>query len=266
NSTGYGGGGMYNSSSDPILTNCKFSRNSADDYGGGMDNRENSSPTLTNCTFSGNYADIGGGMCNVQNSPSLTNCAFSENSALYSGGMYNYESSPTLTGCIFSSNSAKSGGGMSSVRSSYFSPPLFKRWNLILTNCTFAQNSAQNGNALACDSYEQNWLSNVEIINCIIWDGGDEIWNNDGSTIMITYSNVQGGFPGEGNIDVDPLFAQPGYWADVNDPNIVIEPNDPNAVWIDGDYHLKSEAGRWDPNSESWVVDDVTSPCIDAGD
>jgi hypothetical protein len=29
---------------------------------------------------------------------------------------------------------------------------------------------------------------------------------------------------------------------------------------------LKSQAGRWDPNSESWVVDDVTSPCIDAGD
>jgi L-ascorbate metabolism protein UlaG (beta-lactamase superfamily) len=37
-------------------------------------------------------------------------------------------------------------------------------------------------------------------------------------------------------------------------------------VWIDGDYHLKSEAGRWDPVSESWIVDDVTSPCIDAGD
>jgi hypothetical protein len=42
--------------------------------------------------------------------------------------------------------------------------------------------------------------------------------------------------------------------------------NDPNAVWIDGDYHLKSQAGRWNPNSESWVMDDVTSPCIDAGD
>jgi hypothetical protein len=35
---------------------------------------------------------------------------------------------------------------------------------------------------------------------------------------------------------------------------------------VDGDYHLKSQAGRWDPNSESWVIDDVTSPCIDAGD
>jgi len=31
-----------------------------------------------------------------------------------------------------------------------------------------------------------------------------------------------------------------------------------------GDYHLKSTAGRWD--GSKWVTDDVTSPCIDAGD
>ena len=29
---------------------------------------------------------------------------------------------------------------------------------------------------------------------------------------------------------------------------------------------MKSQAGRWDPNSESWVKDDLTSPCIDEGD
>jgi hypothetical protein len=29
---------------------------------------------------------------------------------------------------------------------------------------------------------------------------------------------------------------------------------------------LQSQAGRWDPESQTWVVDDVTSPCIDAGD
>lgn len=33
-----------------------------------------------------------------------------------------------------------------------------------------------------------------------------------------------------------------------------------------GDFHLKSRAGRWDPNSQSWVTDANTSPCIDAGD
>ena len=52
----------------------------------------------------------------------------------------------------------------------------------------------------------------------------------------------------------------------MKDPNLMPEPNDPNAVWVEGDYHLKSEGGRWDSVSASWVVDDVTSPCIDAGD
>jgi len=36
--------------------------------------------------------------------------------------------------------------------------------------------------------------------------------------------------------------------------------------WVDGDYHLKSQAGRYNPNSQSWIQDDVTSLCIDAGD
>jgi len=58
------------------------------------------------------------------------------------------------------------------------------------------------------------------------------------------YSDIQGGWPGEGNIDADPLFADTA----------------------NGNYHLISQAGRWEPNSQSWVVDDITSPCIDAGD
>jgi hypothetical protein len=36
--------------------------------------------------------------------------------------------------------------------------------------------------------------------------------------------------------------------------------------WVEGDCHLKSQAGRWDPVARLWVQDEVTSPCIDAGD
>jgi hypothetical protein len=49
---------------------------------------------------------------------------------------------------------------------------------------------------------------------------------------------------GEGNMDTDPRFADPQ----------------------NGDYRLKSQAGHWDSVSQSWVPDDITSPCIDAGD
>lgn len=66
---------------------------------------------------------------------------------------------------------------------------------------------------------------------------------------------------GPGNIEADPCFADPGYW----DPNGT--PEDPNDdFWVGGDYHLKSEAGRWDPARQVWIRDDMTSPCIDAGD
>lgn len=37
---------------------------------------------------------------------------------------------------------------------------------------------------------------------------------------------------------------------------------DPN----NGDYHLKSERGRYWPEHDVWVLDKDTSPCIDAGD
>ncbi|MCD6393427.1 MAG: hypothetical protein J7M40_07960, partial [Planctomycetes bacterium] len=65
---------------------------------------------------------------------------------------------------------------------------------------------------------------------------------------------------GEGNIDVTPLFAAPGFW----DPNGT--PDDQaDDFWVDGDYHLRSQAGRWDKQLKDWVTDEVTSPCIDAG-
>ena len=54
--------------------------------------------------------------------------------------------------------------------------------------------------------------------------------------ITINYSDVQGGWTGEGNIDTDPCFVEMGYW-------------DANNILFDSDYHLLP-----------------SSPCIDAGD
>jgi len=190
-----GGGGMYNSSGSPRVTNCTFICNASKGWGGGMFNYH-SSPTLANCTFSTNG---GGGMDNDFSDPRLTNCTFCNNnwSAIY---------------CNLGS--------------------------LTLTNCTFTGNlGVRFGGAIF------NQHSSCTLTNCILWGNiPDEIYETQGVTV-ITYSNVQGSWPGEGNIDVDPCFA---------DPN-------------NGDYHLKSQAGRWDPNTESWVTDANTSPCIDAG-
>jgi len=50
--------------------------------------------------------------------------------------------------------------------------------------------------------------SSPMVANCILWsDSPDEIFDEPGSSTTVTYSDVQGGWPGTGNIDADPLFA-----------------------------------------------------------
>jgi len=277
NSVGEDGGGMHNEyHTNTIVNNCTFSKNSADNDGGGMYNHENSDTTLTECIFMGNSCgNGGGGMWNSMSNPTLFNCIFAANSADFGGGMTTMESSAILINCAFSDNSAKGDGagmGNSWNSSSILTNCTFSGnragWSgggmfnldssVMVTNCTFAGNSADYVGGVY-----SIWDRNSTLTNCILWDN---TFPQVGGDATVSYSDVQGDWLGEGNIDVDPLFADPGYWADVNDPNIVVEPNDPNAVWIDGDYHLKSQAGRWDPVSESLVGDDVTSPCIDAAD
>jgi hypothetical protein len=215
-------------------------------------------PTIMNCIIEENSAIIGGGMNNSSCNPILTNCIFRRNCAfLFGGGISNSNSSPVLTNCIFSGNVSSSffGGGM---YNSGFGIYNWDRSNPILTNCTFSGNRAgMTGSGIDNDQHSSAFLT-----NCILWGNVP----SQISSGTIKYSNVQGGILGEGNIDVDPLFVEPGYWAAANNPNLVVNPFVSNAIWIDGDYHLKSQAGRYDPVSESWIMDDVTSLCIDAGD
>jgi len=241
------------SQSTPMLVNCTFTANSAEDKGGAIYSFENN-PSLNNCTFSGNSAGYGGGGICFQNSdPNLTDCSFSENSARYGGGTYNDSSNLTLTYCTLIANSGYDyGGGMYNIGSSNLSLNncivVANRANsygggmsnnnsdLSLTNCTFTENSAQDGSAIAFNSREQRGQSTAGIIDSILWDGGNEIWNNDQSRIAISYSNIRGGWLGEGNIDADPLFA------------------DPNG--------LDNIPGNEDDNLRLAPL----SPCIDAGD
>jgi len=276
------GGGMnnYSTTGDAInssmIRNCMFVGNTAGNSGGGMFNDSGTgnainSSTIRDCIFVRNIAgNSGGGMYNMSgtgnaiNSLTIRNCIFVGNTAESSGGgMYNNSgtsdaiNSSTIRNCIFIGNTAgNSGGGMynrSNTGNAKTIPSIL--------NCTIADNSAKFGGGMYNRQGISSSITLVKVANSILWNNqGGEIVDEE-TTTNVSYSCIEGGWEGKDNIDSDPCFAARGYW----DPNGT--PDDVNDdFWVDGDYHLKSQAGRWDPASERWVQDDVTSPCIDAGD
>jgi hypothetical protein len=284
NWAGSDGGGIYNKNSPAILAGCTFNGNEAIISGGGMFNY-NGQITLSHCAFADNLAYWGGGICNDERSTmTLTDCDFVRNlAASGGGGIHNFDYiNQTLVNCTFIGNIANYEGAaianwygnaltlfncrFTGNFTPYYGGGIYSLYlsGLKLVNCTFADNFALNGNALACSSYGD--YSQVSIINSIFWDGGNEISIPATSKITVTHSNVQGGWQGEGNINTDPCFVDAGLWANINDLNTPADPTGPDAIWVDGDYHLKSRAGHWDTTTESWIKDLLASPCIDAGD
>jgi len=257
-----GGGLCCYDNSNPHITGCTISGNSAMDKGGGIC-CHNSSPKIEECIISDNYAPYayGGGVyCDSNSNAALENCIISENVAFWGGAMYDFNSSPTLTNCTISANYARGGYGgaiydccstptitncvfvgnstIGDLSVTGYGGAVFSYGsNSVLTNCTFSSNLADNGEALACDQtyYESANPSTIQVTNCILWDGGNEVYNTDGSTITITYSDIRYGWPGTGNIDADPRFVKSPHWN--------------GQTLVGGDFHL-----QWN------------SPCADAGD
>ena len=194
------GGGISCYTSSPTINNCIITGNFAYS-GGGICCVDYSSPAVTNCNIAGNSASYdGGGIYCLDSSPTITNCIITENGALDNGGgisCYSSSSSPTITNSIIAENSADNcGGGIYC----YFSSPT-------ITNSTITGNSGLGGGGMC---FEFSSLYSPTITNCILWnDVPDEIFNHS-SVITITYSDVQGGLEGEGNIDSDPLLVGGG--------------------------------------------------------
>ncbi|UCD94170.1 MAG: hypothetical protein JSU69_10460, partial [Candidatus Zixiibacteriota bacterium] len=107
---------------------------------------------------------------------------------------YHSQSNPvcSLMHCTFTDN-LSGGGGECAVFWDYWSPKLN------------ASATAENGSGTAKLSEKG---SNPVVLNCIFWDDWpDEIFSKGYSSI--TYCDVTNGYPGEGNIDCDPVFCDP---------------------------------------------------------
>ncbi len=161
-------------------------------------------------------------------------------------------SSPTITNCLIVGNRSidPNGAAIHCLNS-----------QATFLNCTVADNGGQTKTV---GLHAIN--STITILNSIFWNNGHcEVLLDGPSEPLITYSDIAGGWLGVDNVDTDPLFAEHGYWANPIQTDLRVQPETPGAVWIDGDYHLKSQAGRWVPETQDWILDDSTSACIDAG-
>lgn len=227
------GGGMYNRQGSPTVTGTIFWQNDAVEMGGGMFNTE-ASPTISDSLFTGNSANKGGGMRNyIDSDPIVTNSTFSYNDAgEEGGGMDNRKNSkPIVTGCLFIGNTALSGGG---GMHNYVGNAI-PTGNPTIINSLFVGNSAPEGGGMRNNDLDPVIInSNIIfndgpgvssrqgsrplIINSIVW--GNTGGSFSGATAMlsrVSYSDIEGGFPGLGNVDVDPGFVSPAG-AD-GDPN-----------------------------------------------
>ena len=188
------GGGIFISHSSPTIADCTFTGNVATSWGGGI-LCNHSSPTITDCTFIDNSSGYGAGGIGCYFSPAtIMNCTLEDNSTKWGGGMCFHDAPPTIINCTFAGNVASMGGGGICCYSSSFPT---------IVNCTIVGNIAKNSGGI-CSAHS----SGPMVVNTILWNIGDEVFLNDAS-ITIRYSNVQGGYEGEGNIDAAPMLSNP---------------------------------------------------------
>ncbi len=244
------GGGVGSVGGAPVIIDCVIEECSAGGlgdaesggYGAGLALIRSSDATIINNTSirenTGYYNSRGAGLYCWKSSASLINCNISYNNSqgnIDGGGLYCGGSSAEviLERCIISHNEARTGGGIYAGSA-----------DLSVTNCTIANNDLSSAStSIGGGVHSED--SNVVISNSIIWyNDGSAVWRDSASSVSVLYSNVEGGYSGQDNLNENPLFASASS----------------------GDYHLRSVLGRYNTNRGDWVEDSSHSPCIDTGD
>ena len=237
------GGAILCMDTSPTITNCIFINNAADYIGGAIYSvlpfGSERSVIINNCYFEGNSSKSGGAMYFEKNFI-ITNCDFHSNDCIDDGGALSGFTS-VVDNCTFFDNGAGSQGGALEVHSMLISNCMFVNnsapnsvggaitgSNNTIINCSIVGNTSLSGGAVR--SSNELWPSSI--VNCIIKDNSEDQligYNNP-----VEYSCIEGGWPGTGNIDADPLF--------VTGP--------------EGDYYLSQIASG----------QGVDSPCLNVGD
>jgi hypothetical protein len=215
------GGGAYLDDSDLYSDKASINNNAAHDFGGGVYAINNSvldmdlghytclgarCSRLYNNVASAGY---GGGVYLNASDASLDNTFVENNRASVGGGVYVHNGTVTAASALFARNDATGEIG-DAVR-------LHTDGRMVGRGTTFAYNAAGGaGNGRAIDVLD----AELELHCSIIWGHATSI---GGTGHDVTYSDVEHGYPGEGNLDVNPLFVASGsndYHLQVTSPAI----------------------------------------------
>ncbi|MEZ5196853.1 MAG: right-handed parallel beta-helix repeat-containing protein [Bacteroidales bacterium] len=207
NNTAAHGGGVYCSwDSDFQFKNSTIQQNNALSHvggyfgtGGGCWISYNSDPLLENLEILFNHADNQGGGIYTSggNNLELVNCFIDHNTSRRGGGMFVQGGTPHFCNAIVSNNQTTDGpGGGIYAESS----------NPVFTNLTIANNTVISEGYDYYGGALYNFNSNPVFTNSILWGNTPDEINTYSGTPVAEYCNIEGSYPGTGNINSDPLF------------------------------------------------------------
>ncbi len=254
NDARYSGGGAYASEGSPTFEHCRFVDNEG--YWGGGVRFYDAPAVVIGCDFNSNGAQHGGGADSSGAASTWINCTFEENEATgQGGGVRVRDADHSFTNCTFRDNTANSDGGGLHMQNG----------DLTLTNCTVTDNTADSGDGLYASS--QDGGSTGTVTNCIFWANSNQEIGGTTTGYTVTYSDIDGGFSGTGNINDNPLFA------DAGGGDLRLLPGSPcidvgnNDALPDDDYDLDGDgvmgASEQLPLDLDWIprrVDDTETP------
>lgn len=246
--------GMSVTSASPLIQFCTFTDNGVGDtdtltFNGGAIKLENSGATITGCAIHNNRAKLGGGIYVLNSIPAITNNDFHHNSAEKGGAIYlRFLSSALIQSNLIHHNSGNvSGGGIFAD----------ERSNPRIINNTIVDNTGEGVVAAV--------RSLPAIVNSILWgNSGGSTKLEDKSNMLVSYTNVEEGFIGTGNLKVTPGFVDPaGDYRLANDSPLIDKGN-PEKSHRDWSLPPSKGTNRNDigayggPYSGSWKTPHVT--------
>ena len=218
---GYGGG-LNHSRGFLDISSCDFVTNSATGGGGGMSEYASNGILLDNCTFTGNSAQGGGGLDTggIGGCIILSSAFNGNNSTAHGGGIQSASESLYIINSRLTNNVTDWLGGAVFMLYADQQPAMF-------VNCMIDNNTTHEGATVSVHGTIATKFVNTSIINNIGpglylegWEGpqvdvhNSIVWGNTplsittmgDITIDVRFSNIEGGWEGEGNINTNPLL------------------------------------------------------------